>query len=100
MRQRPGSASGIVFLTVENEHGIGNLVVFPDVVARDRAALMAGRLLIAEGRVEREMEHVEVPITYLIVCRPRPLRSAGQPRRHGRRRSWQRLGRAGAGTCR
>ena len=69
MRQRPGSAKGIVFLTVEDEHGVGNLVVNPDVTARDRAALVAGRLLIAEGRVEREVEHAEVPITHLIVRR-------------------------------
>jgi error-prone DNA polymerase len=69
MRQRPGSARGIVFLTVEDEHGVGNLVVYPDVAARDRAALVAGRLLIAEGRVEREVEHAEVPITHLIVRR-------------------------------
>lgn len=69
MRQRPGSAKGIVFLTVEDEHGVGNLVVHPDVAARDRAALVAGRLLVAEGRVEREAEHAEVPVTHLIVRR-------------------------------
>jgi error-prone DNA polymerase len=68
MRQRPGSARGIVFLTVEDEHGIGNLVVHADIVARDRAALVAGRLLVAEGRVERE-ERAEIPIIHLIVRR-------------------------------
>jgi error-prone DNA polymerase len=67
MRQQPGSAKGIVFLTVEDEHGVGNLVIYPDVAARDRAALVAGRLLLAEGRVEREVEHAEVPIIHLIV---------------------------------
>ena len=69
MRQRPGSAKGIVFLTVEDEWGVGNLVVYPDGAARDRAALVAGRLLVAEGRVEREAEHAEVPIIHLIVRR-------------------------------
>ena len=44
-------------------------MVYPDVAARDRVALVAGRLLIAEGRVEREVEHAEVPITHLIVRR-------------------------------
>jgi len=67
MRQRPGSAKGIVFLTVEDEHGVGNLVVYPDVSARDRAALIGGRLLLAEGRLEREAEHAEIPIIHLIV---------------------------------
>ncbi|MBX6745742.1 MAG: error-prone DNA polymerase, partial [Acetobacteraceae bacterium] len=69
IRQRPGTAKGIVFLTVEDEHGIGNLVVYPDVAARDRAALVSGRLLLAEGRVEREEKRVEVPIIHLIVRR-------------------------------
>jgi error-prone DNA polymerase len=69
MRQRPGSAKGIVFLTVEDEHGVGNLVVYPDVAARDRAALIAGRLLLAAGRLEREAEHAEVPILHLVVRR-------------------------------
>jgi error-prone DNA polymerase len=69
MRQGPGSARGVVFMTVEDEHGVGNLVIYPDVATRDRAALVAGRLLIAEGRVERQVEHAEVPITHLIVRR-------------------------------
>ncbi|RAI55926.1 OB-fold nucleic acid binding domain-containing protein [Roseicella frigidaeris] len=69
IRQRPGSAKGIVFLTIEDEHGTGNLVVYPDAAARDRAALVAGRLLLAEGRIEREVAEAEVPITHLIVRR-------------------------------
>jgi error-prone DNA polymerase len=68
MRQRPGTAKGIVFLTVEDEFGSANLVVYPDVGARDRTALIGARLLVAEGRVERETEHAEVPIIHLI-CR-------------------------------
>ena len=56
-----------MFLTVEDEHGVGNMVVYPDVAARDRSALVAGRLLVAEGRVEHEAAHAEVPVTHLIV---------------------------------
>ena len=69
MRQRPGSAKGIVFMTVEDEYGVGNLVVYTDVSTRDRAALITGRLLVAEGRIEREVERAEVPITHLLVRR-------------------------------
>ena len=69
MRQRPGSAHGVVFLTIEDEHGTGNLVVYPDVALRCRAALIAGRLLLAEGRVERVTEHTRVPITHLVIRR-------------------------------
>ena len=69
IRQRPGSAKGVVFLTVEDEHGVANLVVFAGIAARDRAALVSGRLLLAEGRVEREVAQAAVPITHLIVDR-------------------------------
>ena len=69
MRQRPGSAKGIVFITVEDEFGVGNLVVYTDVSARDRRALVSARLMLAEGRVERETQHAEVPITHLLVRR-------------------------------
>jgi error-prone DNA polymerase len=68
MRQRPGSGN-VVFLTVEDEYGVANLVVYSDVATRDRAALVSGRLLLAEGRVEREAQHAEVPIIHLIVRR-------------------------------
>ena len=56
-------------MTVEDEYGVGNLVVYTDVSTRDRAALVAGRLLVAEGRIEREVERAEVPITHLLVRR-------------------------------
>ena len=69
MRQRPGTAKGIVFVTLEDESGVANLVVYADVAARDRAALVGARLLVAEGRVERETEHAEVPIVHVIVRR-------------------------------
>jgi error-prone DNA polymerase len=68
MRQRPGTAKGIVFITIEDEFGVANLIVYTDVGARDRAALIGARLLVAEGRIERETDHSEVPITHLI-CR-------------------------------
>ena len=48
MRQRPGTAKGIVFVTIEDEFGVANLVVYTDVGARDRAALIGARLLVAE----------------------------------------------------
>ncbi|GAV36823.1 Error-prone DNA polymerase [Roseomonas sp. TAS13] len=68
MRQRPGTTKGIVFVTVEDEHGTANLVVYADIAARDRAALVGARLLLVEGRVEREAERAEVAVVHLI-CR-------------------------------
>ena len=68
MRQRPGTAKGIVFITLEDEFGVANLVIYPTIGERDRAAMIGARLMVAEGRIERETEHAEVPITHLI-CR-------------------------------
>ena len=69
MRQRPGSAKGVIFITIEDEHGTANLVVYTDVAARDRRALRGARLLEVEGRVEREDRHAEVPIIHVIARR-------------------------------
>ncbi|NKE44155.1 error-prone DNA polymerase [Roseomonas frigidaquae] len=69
MRQRPGSAKGVVFLTIEDEFGNANIVVFQDISTRDRAALVAGRLLLVEGVLEREDTHAEVPILHVIARR-------------------------------
>ena len=44
MRQRPGTAKGIVFVTLEDEFGIANLVIYTDVGERDRSALIGARL--------------------------------------------------------
>ncbi len=68
VRQRPGSAKGVVFFTVEDEHGIANLVMYPDIAERFRGAVVASRLAIAEGRVER-LETAEIPIIHLLVAR-------------------------------
>jgi error-prone DNA polymerase len=66
MRQRPGTAKGVVFVSVEDEHGTANLVVWADVGARDRGALLGARLMLVEAKIERETERAEVPITHLI----------------------------------
>ncbi|CAH0229378.1 error-prone DNA polymerase [Roseomonas sp. CECT 9278] len=68
VRQRPGSAKGVVFFTVEDEHGVANLVMYPDIAERFRAAVVASRLIVAEGRVERH-EKSAVPIIHLLVAR-------------------------------
>ena len=52
-RQRPGTASGVVFLTLEDETGVSNIVVWPKVYERFRRSVMAGRLLRVTGRIER-----------------------------------------------
>ncbi|MFZ5782425.1 MAG: error-prone DNA polymerase [Pseudomonadota bacterium] len=54
VRQRPGTASGVVFVTIEDEHGIANLVVWPRVFEAHRRIVMGSRLLAVRGRIQRE----------------------------------------------
>ena len=53
-RQRPGTASGVIFLTLEDEHAVSNIVVWPKIFKRYRKEVMAGRLLHIRGRLQRE----------------------------------------------
>ena len=53
-RQRPGTASGVVFLTLEDETGVSNVVVWRKIFDRFRRAVMGGRLLRVTGRLQRE----------------------------------------------
>ena len=57
-RQRPGSASGILFLTLEDETGNTNVVVYPDRVEQLRAVLLGGQLLEVRGTLERSPEGI------------------------------------------
>ena len=53
-RQRPGTASGVIFLTLEDETGVVNVVVWDRVYQTFRKAVIAGRLVRITGRIERE----------------------------------------------
>ncbi|MDO5102352.1 MAG: error-prone DNA polymerase [Lautropia sp.] len=53
MRQRPPTASGAVFVTLEDEHGIVNVVIWADLAQRARRALIGSRLLAVHGRWEQ-----------------------------------------------
>lgn len=53
-RQRPGTASGVVFLTLEDETGVANVVVWKNVYKQFRRAVMGGRLLRITGHIQRE----------------------------------------------
>ncbi len=53
-RQRPGTAKGVVFLTLEDETGTANIVVWANVFERFRRAVIAGRCLKITGRLQRD----------------------------------------------
>jgi len=54
VRQRPGSAKGVCFITLEDETGVANLVVWPKVMAAFRKVIMTARLMKVTGRVQRD----------------------------------------------
>ncbi len=60
VRQRPGSAHGVVFLTLEDETGIANVVIWRKVFERHRRVILAARMLAVRGLVQREGEVVHL----------------------------------------
>ncbi|HEX3346833.1 MAG TPA: error-prone DNA polymerase [Acetobacteraceae bacterium] len=58
VRQRPGSAAGVVFATIEDETGITNVVIWPSLIERFRREVVGAALLDVEGRVQRSEEGV------------------------------------------
>jgi error-prone DNA polymerase len=65
VRQRPGSAKGVVFMTLEDETGIANIVVWPKVMEQFRKEVMGARLILIEGYIQSSPEHV----THLVAQR-------------------------------
>ncbi|MCB1742990.1 MAG: error-prone DNA polymerase, partial [Gammaproteobacteria bacterium] len=61
-RQRPATASGVLFITLEDDTGHVNLVVWPTVLQAQRAAVLGSRLMGVRGRVQREGEVVHVVV--------------------------------------
>ncbi len=70
VRQRPGSAKGVVFLTLEDETAVANLVVWPDVFERLRPVAMGARMVLARGRVQRSEGVVHLVVEDLIDWTP------------------------------
>ena len=58
VRQRPGSARGVVFMTLEDETGIANVVVWPTVMEKFRKEVMGARLVQVEGYIQSSPEKV------------------------------------------
>jgi error-prone DNA polymerase len=56
VRQKPGSAKGVLFITMEDETGIANLIVWPSVFERERRLILSAGMLGVTGKVQREGE--------------------------------------------
>ena len=51
-RQRPGTAKGFVFLSLEDETGISNAIITPDIFEQNRFTVIGGKFLLIEGRLQ------------------------------------------------
>jgi len=63
VRQRPGTAGGVCFITIEDETGYSNLVVFEKLFETYRKEILHSRLLMVEGRLQREGQVVHVIVS-------------------------------------
>jgi error-prone DNA polymerase len=73
VRQRPGSAKGVVFMTIEDETGIANIVVWPKVMEQYRKEVMGARLVLIEGYIQSSPEQVTHLVAQRLVDRSREL---------------------------
>ncbi len=60
VRQKPGSAKGVCFITLEDEGGVANLVIWPKLFETWRAIIMTARLLVVHGRVQSDGRVIHV----------------------------------------
>ena len=60
VRQKPGSAKGVMFVTIEDETGVANLVIWPSLYEKQRRVVLASSLLIVDGKVQKEGEVVHI----------------------------------------
>jgi error-prone DNA polymerase len=75
VRQRPGTASGVIFATIEDETGIANIVIWNTLQQRYRAAILGAALLLVRGRVQRSPEGVVHVIAEALEDRTQALRA-------------------------
>ena len=77
VRQRPGSAKGVIFITLEDETGIANLVIWQKVFEQFRRVILSASMIAVKGRIQREGEVVHL-VAHRIVDLSRELASVGQ----------------------
>jgi len=68
IRQQPGTAKGVIFVTLEDETGIANAVLWPDVSKAHRRALLDSRLLLIRGKLQSYSNVIHVVAETLVDC--------------------------------
>jgi error-prone DNA polymerase len=66
VRQRPGSAKGVMFATIEDETGHANIIVWPNVFERQRRIVLSARMIACRGRLQGESDVIHVVAEELI----------------------------------
>ena len=66
VRQRPGSAKGVIFMTIEDETGVANLIVWPKTFEQYRAIVMGARLVKVRGRLQKADGVIHVVAEHLV----------------------------------
>ncbi len=81
IRQRPGTASGVIFMTIEDETGIANLIVWPGIFEAHRRVVLGAPLVACTGTLQREGLVIHIVAERLVDLSPRlaRLRSEAEP---------------------
>ena len=66
VRQRPGSANGVLFITLEDETDIANLIIWPSLFERQRRLILSANMIGCRGKVQREGQVIHVIAEHLI----------------------------------
>lgn len=90
VRQQPGTAKGICFITLEDETGSMNLVAFQNIFSKYRREILSARLLMAEGKLQIEGKVIHVIITRCYNINPM-LRELSRPRSSGKESQQEKL---------
>jgi error-prone DNA polymerase len=77
-RQRPGTAKGFIFISMEDETDIANVIVTPDLYDRDRVVVRRSRFLLVEGALQNQDNVIYVKATRLTALSDRALEVRSQ----------------------
>jgi error-prone DNA polymerase len=77
VRQMPGSAKGVIFITIEDETGIANLVIWPKLYERQRRVILSAGMMAVHGRIQREGEIVHL-VAHRVIDLSEALASVGR----------------------
>ena len=68
-RQRPGTAKGFVFLSLEDETGIGNAIISPDLLEQNRITILSEKFLLLEGILQNQEGVISVKVSRIAPMR-------------------------------